>query len=51
MKVTKEVPIKTATIGRITIQVYPEGVVTCGIKTGIKKGPHYGGKSKLVNKS
>lgn len=50
MKVTKKAPIKTATAGRITIQIYPGEVVTCGIKTGIKKGPHYGGKSKLVNK-
>jgi hypothetical protein len=45
--VTKVKPNKKASAGIYTVQVYDGGVMTIGIKTGIKPGPHYGGKGNL----
>ena len=49
--ITKIKPSQKTTIKNQTIQIYnKEKVATIGIKTGIKSGPHYGGKGSLKEK-
>ena len=45
--VTKVKPMQTANPGKYTVQIYPDGTTTIGIKTGKKPGPHYGGKGNI----
>ena len=45
--ITHAKPDKKANVGNYTVQVYPDGTTTVGIRTGKKPGPHYGGKGEL----